>query len=307
MASETGIAWTDSTFNPWMGCTKVSEGCAHCYAERDTKRYGRVIWGDAAPRIRTSADYWKQPLAWQRQAEASGTRRRVFCASLADVFEDRPELAPWREDLFALIEKTPRLDWQLLTKRPENMVRMTAHRWKERWPENVWAGATTENQTRLEERVGHLLAVPARVRFLSCEPLLGPLSIDTDRTGLALTNVEPRIHWVIVGGESGPQAQPMHPDWARLIREQCDDALVPFFFKQWGEWAPRPDLQGAFEGKPAEQGRVHALGDRVRVVNLAGGHGFHGERPVVMEKVGKKAAGDLLDGVRCQAFPVGAA
>lgn len=296
MAETTGIAWTDSTFNAWMGCTKVSEACRFCYAERDTKRWGRVIWGDQAQRIRTSDDYWNQPLSWERQAIRDGKRRKVFCSSLADVFEDRPELVPWRDDLLQLIENTPHLDWQLLTKRPQNMVHMTEHRWRV-WPDNVWAGTSTEDQGSVFERVGHLLKVPARIRFLSCEPLLGPL-----RLVLSHLLQQAPIQWVIVGGESGPEARPMHPIWARSIRDQCAQAGVAFFFKQWGEWAPREDLTDRYwNGETIEE--VQEARDFFRVVNLEGGQGFHGEEAILMKKIGKKAAGDLLDGVRHQEFP----
>lgn len=182
-------------FNPWRGCTKVSRGCANCYAEAGSKRNPAVlgVWGDAGTRVIASESYWRLPLKWDRQAAKAGERRRVFCASLADVFEDRPELVSPRQRLFRLIGDTPYLDWLLLTKRPENVLRMThdewcppvpghvsqnagdGHSWK--WPSNVWLGVSVEDQQRADERIPILLQTPAAVRFLSCEPLLGPLDL----------------------------------------------------------------------------------------------------------------------------------
>lgn len=295
MGENSAISWTDDTFNPWMGCTKVSAGCTNCYAERDMDhRFGKVKWGPQGTRLRTSEAYWEQPLKWNKQAEQSGTRRRVFCASLADVFEDRPELEPWRIDLLKLIELTPHLDWLLLTKRPENVVPMielaqdqnsidpSATLASERtkpgagigadvWLRRNWhvrIGTSAEDQKTANERITELLRIPARVRFLSAEPLLGPISLSDFPTNdqnypflNALTGMRwrpasvtpnitlasydedtyfsqphPSIDWVIVGGESGPKARPMHSDWVRILRDQCVVAGVPFHFKQWGEW-----------------------------------------------------------------------
>lgn len=201
MAENSKIAWTKHTFNPWWGCQRVSPGCQHCYAEALDKRVGgatiegaKVLrWGPKAPRVRTSAANWKLPLKWHKAAEAAGERHRVFCASMADVFEDRPELVPWRFDLFEMIRATPHLDWLVLTKRPENIARLwpngepleqDAKKGEARqaraplpppgsseWP-NVWLGTTVEDQQRAFERIPALLKVSAVVRFLSCEPLL---------------------------------------------------------------------------------------------------------------------------------------
>lgn len=184
-------------------------------------------------RRRTSAANWREPPKWNRLALEAGVRRKVFCASMADVFEDRTELAPWRADLFALIEATPALDWLLLTKRPENVAAMVPARWMAAgFPQHVWMGASVEHQDAVEERVPHLVALPARVRFLSMEPLLGRVSLL--RHMLPASWVPPRIHWVIVGGESGAGARPMAPEWAQSLRDQCLFARVSFFFKQWG-------------------------------------------------------------------------
>lgn len=217
------ISWTTHTFNPWIGCTKVSPGCQRCYAEaRMDKRFHRVNWGAGNPRSRTSADYWKDPLQWNRQAAEAGARTMVFCASLGDVF-DAEVAASWRDDLFGLIRQTPHLDWQILTKRPEHAVQYAAG---SRWPDNAWLGTSIEDQERAG-RAKIITQVPAPVRFLSCEPLLGPVKLD-------LTGID----WVIVGGESGPGYRPMAREWAIDLRDQCRAANVPFFFKQWGGSTP---------------------------------------------------------------------
>ena len=171
MGANTKIQWTDYTFNPWWGCTRVSPGCEHCYAEAFAKRCG-VQWGVKAERRFFGDKHWAEPLKWNAAAAKLGERRRVFCASMADVFEDRDDLRAERAKLFSLIHTTPHLDWLLLSKRPENMERLADARWIHGWPSNVWAGCTVEDQRRADERIPHLLRVPAAVRFLSCEPLL---------------------------------------------------------------------------------------------------------------------------------------
>lgn len=283
MSETTLIGWCDSTFNPWEGCTPVGRGCDHCYAEHRNARFGGGIapnWGPGAPRRRTSATYWKQPLRWNAQpfyectvcgwrgftkygtavccdVPAKLVRRRVFCASLADVFDN--EVDPqWRADLFELIAATPNLDWLLLTKRIGNARQMmeiacTAVRLMgAEWPlPNVWMGATVCTQDELDRDIGKLLAITAAVRYLSVEPMLGTMDLRLAFTGHCPTHDFPggfcvqrhhagvqHLDWVICGGESGPKARPMHPDWPRSLRDQCVAAGVPFFFKQWGEWAP---------------------------------------------------------------------
>ncbi len=226
MAEKTGIAWTDSTFNPWIGCTKVGPGCDNCYAEAlMDKRWHRVRWGSGQQRERTSAANWKQPLLWEREHEAfllaHGRRRRVFCASLADVFDN--EAPPqWRGELWALVKSTPHLDWLVLTKRVGNVQGMAP---AEGLPQNVWLGATMVSQAEYDRDVRKLLAVEASVRFLSVEPMLGPI-----RGGLDLHGLD----WVIVGGESGHGARPIQREWIDSLRRECDAARVAFFFKQWG-------------------------------------------------------------------------
>ncbi len=228
MARDSPIEWTSHTFNPWWGCTKVSPACDHCYAEVWARRTGHHVWGAGVHRRQLSDNYWDQPLRWDRAAEATGRRARVFCASMADVFEWRPDLDALRDRLWCLVERTPNLDWLLLTKRPELARRLTP--WRAAWPSNVWLGTTVENQHFADQRIRHLLCVPCRYRFLSCEPLLG--FVDLSRCLDAL-------HWVIAGGESGARARPTHPDWIRRLRDQCSGAGVAFHFKQWGNWHPR--------------------------------------------------------------------
>lgn len=229
MGKNSRIEWTHHTFNPWWGCVRVSDACKHCYAEAWAKRVGSVAWGARAERRFFSDAHWRQPLKWQAEAEAAGERRRVFCASMADVFEDRRDLDAPRERLAGLIATTPRLDWLLLTKRPEVAQRLAP--WGAAWPENVWLGTTAENARWAAKRLPALVAAGARVRFVSCEPLLGPLDLSPWLDAGAL-------HWVIAGGESGGGARPSDPAWFLGLRDQCAHARVPFHFKQWGNWAP---------------------------------------------------------------------
>jgi protein gp37 len=216
------IEWTHHTFNPWQGCTKVSAGCAHCYAETLSNRWGKDLWGPGKERQRTSAAYWRQPIAWDKEAEKAGERRRVFCASMADVFDEAAPLM-WKGDLMLLIEKTPSLDWLLLTKRPENARGMFRDFWFPYVFHNVWLGVSCEDHPSYVSRNNSLSQISAKVRFLSCEPLLGKITL-----GARLPD------WVIVGGESGPKARPMEVEWARYLRDQCSAAGIPFFLKQMG-------------------------------------------------------------------------
>lgn len=301
MGENSAIEWTDHTFNPWHGCQKVSPGCKNCYAETLSKRFGRDIWGPPATTSRKlmSKDYWLQPLKWNKAAESAGERKRVFCASMADVFEDHPQVAAERFRLFGLIDETPWLDWLLLTKRPENIG--MAPWWAGMWPDNVWLGISVENQEEADRRIPILLDRPGvRVRFLSCEPLLGPVDIaqwlPCPRGGVETCGNQPgtcaecdgdrtsnnAINWVICGGESGHGARPMRPDWARSLRDQCVTADVAFHFKQWGEYMP---LASADEA------------DNYPAAALYEGEGYRAVR------VGKHAAGRLLDGREWNEFP----
>lgn len=316
MGQNTKIEWADHTFNPWVGCQKISSACDHCYAESWAKRTGgESLW--AGERRRTSAANWKLPLKWDRDAAATGIRRRVFCASLADVFDNQVPTW-WRDDLWVLIAATPNVDWLLLTKRPQNISKMLPGSCVEQlvghdlpawpWP-NVWLGTTVENQTEADRRIPYLLRVPASVRFLSCEPLLGPIDLyngdpDPRLNGHTATETflgdwwepgdDPRgpsrhgMDWVIVGGESGPGARPSHPDWIRSLRGQCLVADVPFFFKQHGEWIGVPDLRRLPEG----QGPGFGAYDHCQY-----------DQGLESVRVGRNRAGHLLDGVEHHAIP----
>jgi len=223
MAENTGIEWATDTFNPWIGCTKVSPACDNCYAEAWNIRYEKgAHWGPKAPRRRTSEKNWNLPRRWNKQAEKNGVPRRVFCASLADVFDNQvpPE---WRENLWKLIKETPNLDWLLLTKRAPNIRRMLPSDWCGGY-QNVWLGTTVENQNEWDKRGKHLTDIPAAVRFLSCEPLLGEIDFGDDIR---------KLDWIITGGESGTFYRQANPDWFRTIRDQCVAAGVAFLFKQW--------------------------------------------------------------------------
>ncbi|HKR46623.1 MAG TPA: phage Gp37/Gp68 family protein [Paraburkholderia sp.] len=329
----TTIEWADHTFNPFLGCTKVSPGCDHCYAEQLLdKRLHKVAWGSRQPRLRTSPANWRKPLQWNKaHAEffaVHGRRQRVFCASLADVFDNAVPI-DWFIDLLALIKATPHLDWLLLTKRignVDNGLRLAIgwsagagtedlQRWFASWildgnaPANVWLGATVVNQEEADRDIPKLLEVPARVKFLSMEPLLGSVDISDwlvpgfphcagfeqgrsmgdgycvhcaghKSDPIHRPGMHDFIDWVICGGESGPHARPMHPNWARALRDQCATSGTAYHFKQWGEWAPAPEVVDA------------------------GGPLFHRfEDGTWMQRVGKKAAGRLLDGRMHNDFP----
>lgn len=272
MGENTKIEWATHTFNPWWGCIKVSEACKHCYAEAWARRVGKDLWGPKASRRFFGDDHWSQPIRWNAAAAGSGARPRVFCASMADVFEDRDELGPQRARLWPLIEATPNLDWLLLTKRPQNVARLAG--WGSDWPANVWVGTTVELQSRADELLRHLAQVRARVRFISAEPLLGPLALER--------HLGSTIGWVITGGESGPKARPASPAWFRSLLEQCMAAAVPFHFKQWGDWAP--DALIDLEGRRSLRREIADDG-------------------TTMVRVGKKIAGRVLDGAHWDGLP----
>jgi len=271
-------------------------------------------WGPPETSTRVRTKTWNQPLAWNRKAEKEGRRCRVFCASLGDVFEHNAQVAQWRLDLWDLIDATPKLDWLLLTKRPENIMDFVPELWKHGfWPAHVLPGTSIEDQATADKRIPLLLQIPAPVRFVSAEPLLGPVNAERYMydSGYYCWNCgyEPSgnihkynlftcaqcgavwdgthyINWVIVGGESGPHARPMRPDWARSLRDQCQNAGVPFFFKQQGEWLPFSEWPNGYHGwtkaysfDPSYNGRPD------------------------MVRVGKKAAGRLLDGREWNEYP----
>jgi protein gp37 len=236
VAETTEIGWTDATFSPWWGCAHVSPGCASCYAERLAARWGHDVWGKLGARRLFGDDHWRKPLAWNRKAEREDRRLRVFCASMADVFEDHPALPGERAKLWPLIEQTPRLDWQILTKRPEFVASMVPPSWLEAWPAHAWIGTSVEDQRRADERVPELIRIPAALRFLSVEPLVGSVSLRPEWLRLG------RVSWVIVGGESGPEYRPMDVEWLRNVAAQVWQRGIPLFVKQAaGRW---PGTQG---------------------------------------------------------------
>ena len=268
MAKNSKIEWTTHTFNPWWGCVKVSSACKHCYAEAFSTRLGHDVWGIGAERRFFGDKHWADPLRWNDAARASGERARVFCASMADVFEDRRDLDPWRDRLWSLIEATPHLDWLLLTKRPAVIRQLVP--WSSDWPRNIWLGTTVEDQQRADERLPELAAIPAAVRFISAEPLLGPVDLSPWATA---------IDWVITGGESGLKARPSSPSWFLALMNQCMAADIAFHFKQWGNWAPGQGVSLAkFRAGQAEDGTT-------------------------MLRMGKKEAGRLLDGAVWDGLP----
>lgn len=309
MAENSSIEWCDHTFNPFFGCTKVSPGCDNCYAEHlMDKRMHKVVWG-SKDRVRTSPANWRKPLRWNAaHAEffaVHGRRQRVFCASLADVFDNAVD-PQWRADLFRLIEQTTNIDWLLLTKRIGNVMSMVCETAqyqfdlgcleKPRLPENVWIGATIVNREEMLRDAAKLLAVPARVHFWSVEPMLGDL-------GETPADLLP--DWVICGGESGAAARPMHPDWVRDLRDQCEADGVRFFFKQWGEWAPGENCGGM----PKYTERVADwFGDDWTFDTMTPGEhvGLHIDNEPTLYRIGKKAAGRLLDGRTHDEFPMSA-
>jgi protein gp37 len=277
MGKATKIEWTDHTFNPWWGCERVSPACKHCYAETWAHRLGLDLWSKNSARRPMSDAYWRQPLSWNKAASDARRQMRVFCASMSDVFEDRAELDLIRLRLWDLIYRTPHLDWLLLTKRPENITRLTP--WTSRWPRNIWLGATVENQRWAEKRIPHLLQHPAAVLFLSCEPLLGPVNLSP---WLGRKNTGPGIDWIIAGGESGHHARVMNPQWLRGLRDQCTRNGVAFHFKQWGNWRPHDDEH---------------VGHRVRQLRDS-------EVGIVtMVNLGKKRSGRNLDGREWDELP----
>jgi protein gp37 len=335
MVENSAIEWTDHTFNPWEGCQKVGPGCDHCYAETRNARFGGGVapnWGPGAPRRRTSMANWRKPLAWQAAAAqffvAHGRRQRVFCASLADVF-DNAVLERWRQGLFELIEATPDLDWLLLTKRIGNVAAMTDFAWgTQDWPANVWLGATIVNQVEADRDIPKLLATEGpRRRFLSMEPLLGEVDISWALSGPVtmaegflrrghfapgMETLRP-LDWVIVGGESGAGARPMHPDWARSLRDQCEITHVPFLFKQWGEWAEVDNFDGSIgtieiENDTDDADTQWSLASFPALISLDGRTYDRETLPLdracrLIDRVGKRAAGRLLDGVTHDGVP----
>lgn len=329
----TKIEWTDATWNPVRGCSRVSDGCRNCYAETIAKRFGGPNqpyegllakggqWNGNVSLIQSQLE---TPFRWRRP-------RRVFVNSTSDLFHEN--VPDWFIDrVFAVMLVCPHHQFQILTKRPQRMQLYLADRnigsriyqqldtflrnvpMTFTWPlPNVWLGTSIEDQATAEERIPHLLATPAAVRFISAEPLLGPVELQRSRhflrcahghkgTARATYGCNPVLDWVIVGGESGPNARPMHPDWARSLRDQCTAAAAPFFFKQWGEWIPyEPDAQPPFfNSQHGDQIDGHQLPD-------ADDHGpewdMDGGADWIFRRVGKKKAGRILDGRTWDEYP----
>lgn len=419
MGENSNIEWTDHTFNPWRGCVEVHAGCDHCYAREMSKRNPATlgVWGNEGAgtgiRVVAGESYWRGPLKWNRDAAAEGIRQRVFCASLADVFEDwqgpmhnscdeelcfcrgcgafvtyvsghhcdsplsgrapsRLSMDDVRRRLFALIDATPRLDWILVTKRPENVRRMwpqnspamTADLWGKRggvdagnYRPNVWLLTSVSDQESADKQIPSLLACRdlATVLGISAEPLLGPIdlgswlkrsqnihlslsvsgalrnksfdgftdgagrplgraAVETELKSAAAKGIDrlpmgecdafdpqtgcrghrnPSLDWVIVGGESGGHARPMHPAWVRFLRDQCTGSGVSFFFKQWGEFLPEAPADAKWRDV-----RIDRSG---RDVTMS--PGLWDEADAVMYRVGKKNAGRVLDGRYWSQFP----
>lgn len=313
MGDNTKIEWAHHTFNPWYGCQNVGPGCDHCYAEGWAKRSGLVQWGAGAERRRSSPANWQKPLKWNAEAERLGVRYRVFCSSLADVF-DNAVPTEWRYDLFNLILSTPHLDWLLLTKRignagkmieeilPETMKGLPAgHPLAWPWP-HVWIGATICNQEEADRDIPKLLQIPATVRWLSMEPLLGP--VDLERIVVAVDDGEnfasEELDWIVVGGESGPHARPMHPAWVRSLRNQCMAAGVPFLFKQHGEWLATEFCDDDMAMIPSRR-TVYVRPDGSFHDGADGIDFFGGEEETAW--IGKQAAGRVLDGKLHDEYP----
>lgn len=266
MGTDSKIEWTTHTFNPVWGCMKVSPGCKNCYAETLSKRFGENIWGPNSNRRTFGEKHWNDPVRWNKAAFKAGTRARVFCGSMCDIFEDHPTVNRERVRVFDLIQRLLRLDWLLLTKRIENAKAMLEERFGPVLPNNIWIGTSVEDQERADERVPILLTIPARVRFLSAEPLLGPIVLDPDwffETGKGHIETTPggthqrvwnqTLHWVIIGGESGPGARPMDLAWAEAIVDVCAENHGRPFVKQLGSaWAKQNGASHAKGGNPAE-------------------------------------------------------
>ncbi|WP_373537718.1 DUF5131 family protein [Microcoleus sp.] len=210
----TGIEWTDRTWNPTTGCDKVSPGCTHCYAEALTKRFHTNFPNGFD--LTLHRNRLEEPKRWKKPS-------RIFVNSMSDLFHEEVPI-DFLKEVFEVMRKTPHHIYQILTKRDKRLVELAPQL---EWSDNIWMGVSVENQNYVH-RVDSLRQVDAKVRFLSCEPLLGPLQLDL--TG---------IHWVIVGGESGQKHRPMQVEWAQSIRDQCQEAGVAFFFKQWGGRTPK--------------------------------------------------------------------
>jgi len=324
MSENSKIEWTNHTVNPWWGCTEVHEGCNNCYARVLANRWKKDLWGTDKPRMETKN--WLNDLhKYQKKAAVAGEMHRIFIGSMMDIFEKPMPVIDWkgqevddhsneedgvlltsrlRDELFKLIHADcfPNLLFLFLTKRPSNINKYIPEEWKENCPTNVMFGTSVVNQETADKLIPQLMEAPGK-KFLSMEPLLGPVDLLKEYpVGKGTVPFGALVDWVIVGGESGHHARPMHPDWVRSIRRDCRLADIPFFFKQWGEWAPID-----FHSQKAK----HDMGQFLR------GRWNHGEienpehygytiehAHQIMQKIGKKEAGRLLDGQLHDEFPV---
>nr|WP_319566267.1 phage Gp37/Gp68 family protein [uncultured Rhodoferax sp.] len=334
MSENTNIEWCDATVNHWAGCTAVSPACDNCYAKSMAGRIWGTEWGSGKPRhqFAGASDALR---ALDRKAQRQGHPLKVFHNSLSDVFDNEVPVQ-WRIEAMRSIVDTPNLIHLLLTKRIGNAAEMLEQAfravhgqrqgWSDNVPPNVWIGATICNQDEADRDIPKLLAVPAAKRFLSMEPLLGYVDLTSHLWGRAIpcsdctkdancgcgwyprgdVPNEPALDWVIPGGESGPNARPMHPDWASSLRDQCQAAGVPFLFKQWGEWGP--DWEGAETCCTCGDTKFYSAGRKIGGKTECGGCGGVdwnvADKPLeTLAKVGKKAAGRLLDGITHDGFP----
>jgi len=293
MGQTSAIEWTDASWNPWQGCTKISDGCKFCYMFDGMARYGK----DGSLVRRSAPPTFRLPLRRHRDGSyLIPPGAKCFTCSWSDWFHDAADA--WRPEAWDIIRARPDVTFQIVTKRPERIADCLPADWGSGY-KNVWLIITAESQKWLDVRIGHLLKVPAVVRGLSCEPLLGPIDLKLGQSEGDPTEAEPfreradLLHWVIVGGESGHHARPMHPEWARGIRDQCQAAGVAFFFKQWGEFVPgvHETARGFQDGWIAPDGEF---------VHYAGGVESGAAEAT---RVGKKKAGRLLDGVEWSQFP----
>lgn len=338
MAEKTGIEWTDATVNFWWGCTKVGPGCDHCYAETWVARFGGEIWGVGAPRRKIKgaaamlnrldndyADWAADAECRNGNAKAFGLpaplvplKRRVFIQSMSDLFDTEVPL-DWFAEAWGKIVQCNRIEIQIVTKRISVVEKRLAAIGITTWPKHAGLLVTVCNQDEADRDIPRLLALKAKLGIpwvgVSAEPLLGPIDFtcipDGAMDGIplafnALQSVNAaatKLDWIIVGGESGKGARPMHPDWARAIRDQCAAAGTAFFFKQWGAWAPLIDRERDDPDWRQDYSRRFADSDKTRWLNVEGGRGFHGERFHVMGRAGKAKAGRLLDGVTHDGMP----
>jgi len=317
----TKIEWCQETWNPVTGCTPISEGCTHCYAQRMAKRLaGRYGYPADYPfKVTFHPDRLEDPLKWRKP-------RQIFVCSMGDLFHDDVSFYDIEKVFNTINDCDPQRNggvdhrFLILTKRPKRMksfFEMSDNDWRIALNPSIWLGVTAENQKRADERIPILLQIPAAVRFVSVEPMLGPVDLrnylfhedcdhyDCDEN--CMVGINPPyagLIWTICGGESGPGARPMHPDWARLLRDQCVAAGVPFFFKQWGQWEPVSPVHGGTEEEENRWADEYGRRESLEPNGYFSDEGFQpGPKAYLVENVGKKKAGRLLDGRTWDEYP----